>query len=118
MLWHKTKSGILVDLACYRAFEVRRAVNLDVYTLNGFQIIYAPDSLPSDELALGTREECEAELAEIEAKAMSESYPKMYAYDTKMYTTPPPGPQEKGRCSCDRYGIQQGHHAGCPMRGL
>ena len=80
MLWHKTKSGTLVDISSYRLCRV-----VD-YGARGFFLIGYPVNPLSntegrwpggcDEVARGTREECEAELAAIEEKIRAATEPK------------------------------------------
>ena len=68
MLWHKTKSGVLVNLDAVRIIYVYEA---KAHTEDGFFLFC--DTLVAAE---GARSECEAELAAIEEKIRAATEPR------------------------------------------
>lgn len=75
-MWHKCKNGTLVNLASYRLCRVANCGTRGFYLMGWPIRLLSTDTAlrwpaGADELATGTREECEAEMAEIEAKIVA-----------------------------------------------
>ena len=70
-MWHKCKNGTLVNLDQAMSVEILTAKDTGKFLL----FLYLVRQV--QQLCVGTREECEAEMAEIEAKIMAWEKPML-----------------------------------------